>query len=76
MVLSYGSLLSYGSETGTLFSNQCTYFSSFVLAGTYSMTLFILDIFTALQAFIYGILHIFLMILAFDGFRQLALCDL
>ncbi len=56
LVLFYGSVLSNSSEAGSLFSEKCSYFSAFILA--------------ALQSFMYGILHMFMMILAFDAYRQ------
>lgn len=55
-ILFYGSIISSSSGVGTLFSDSCSIMSTFVLC--------------AVSALLMGILHICLMVLAFDGFRR------
>jgi len=51
-----GSILAFSTGPGTLFSDTCPHFSTFVIS--------------AWNAFLMNIFHIFLMIIAFDGYRR------
>lgn len=57
--LYYGSLLSNSLGPAALFSSQCNFFSTFYIA--------------AWNSFLFSLLHVFLMIIAFDAFRTRSL---
>jgi len=51
-----GSILAFSTGPGTIFSDTCPHFSTFVIS--------------AWNAFFMNIFHIFLMVIAFDGYRR------
>jgi len=56
VVMVYGSILAFSSGPGTLFANSCPNFSTFVVSSWLSLA--------------FSVLHMFLMIIAFDAYRR------